>query len=519
MGHLPTVEFVFDAAHLPLFTPDEIYRHCDGALLQKLSEDRRIERKSCRIERRAVGDYLSMWANTKPSGGLLAIGIENDGSITGCQSLSVEERNGLDKAAYDYCPDCRSDSRLVAVVNTEGGDDFILLIRVYYREDRVVRTTAGKAFVRIGDAKHELSEEEIRELQIDKHELDLEREPVVDLIWPDEFHADLVKAFCGSVRDKWGLTSDQTNEQILTHRRLGKIIGGAFVPNTACLLAFANDPLEKFPGCKVRFLRFDGEMEKTGERYNVVKDIATEGPIPLLIEHTAEIIESQLRDFSALGKDGKFYSVPEYPRSAWYEALVNACVHRSYGLKTRPVFVKMFDDRLVIESPGGFPPTVTPDNIYENHHPRNPTTMDALKYLDFVKCHNEGTRRMRETMAESKLPLPEFEQKGTAGGAFGVRVTLRNNVKFRKALVDSTVHASIDESKLRNLDDRERMVLNFIAENGRINVSQCQRQLTMSRWHTAKTLLTAMTRKGLLKHRKPSGVDRSRSFFTLARRK
>ena len=143
--------------------------------------------------------------------------------------------------------------------------------------------------------------------------------------------------------------------------------------------------------------------------------------------------------------------------------------------------------------------------------------MDALKYLDFVKCHNEGTRRMRDTMTESKLPLPEFEQKGTDGGAFAVRVTLRNNVKFRKALVDSTVHGALDESQLRNLDERERMVLNFIAENGQINVSQCQRQLAISRWHTAKRLLIGMTRKGLLKYQKQSDVDRSRSFFTLAR--
>jgi ATP-dependent DNA helicase RecG len=512
-------QVVLDAPYLPLLSPDEIYRHADGPLLQNLREDRRIERKSCRVDRRVVGDYFSMWANTKPAGGLLAIGIENDGSISGCQRLSVEERNDLEKAAHDYCPDCRSDSRLVPVVNADGKPDFVLLIRVFYREDKVVRTAAGKAFVRIGDEKHELSDGEIREFQIDKHELDLEKEPSVDSVWPGEFHNELITAFCASVRAKWTLSAEHPNEEILVHRHLGKIVNGVFVPNTACMLLFANDPLEKFPGCNVRFLRFEGETEKTGEQYNVVKDLTTEGPIPLLIEGAASIVESQLRDFSALGKDGKFYSVPEYPRSAWYEALVNACVHRSYGLKSRPVFVKMFDDRLVIESPGGFPPTVTPDNIYESHHPRNPTIMEALKYLDFVKCHNEGTRRMRDTMTESKLPLPEFEQKGTDGGAFAVRVTLRNNVNYRKALVDSKVHDTIDESRLRDVDERERMVLNFIADNGQINVSQCQRQLGMSRWHTAKRLLIAMTRKRLLKYHKQSDVDRSRSFFTLARRK
>ena len=311
------------------------------------------------------------------------------------------------------------------------------------------------------------------------------------------------------------MKGDQTNEQILHHRRLGRLSNGMFIPNNACVLVFASDPMLRFPGCNVRFLRYSGEIEGTGEHYNVVKDIPIEGPIPRLIVQTAGVLEAQLRDFSALGKDGKFYKVPEYPRSAWYEALVNASGHRSYGLKTAPIFVKMFDDRLVIQSPGGFPPTVTPQNIYESHQPRNPIVMDALKYLDFVKCHNEGTRRMRDTMTESKLPTPEFEQKSASGGAHSVKVTLRNNIKFRKALVDASLSHVLTEPLLKSLNQRERMVLNFIAENGSINVSQCQRQLEIARWHTSKRFLIGMVKKGLLSYAKSSEKDRSRSSFSL----
>jgi ATP-dependent DNA helicase RecG len=77
----------------------------------------------------------------------------------------------------------------------------------------------------------------------------------------------------------------------------------------------------------------------------------------------AAILTSQLRDFTRLGDDGVFYTAPEYPNAAWYEALVNAVVHRSYGLKNMNIFVKMFDDKLVIESPGGLPPAdLTPSD-------------------------------------------------------------------------------------------------------------------------------------------------------------
>ena len=131
----------------------------------------------------------------------------------------------------------------------------------------------------------------------------------------------------------------------------------------------------------------------------VKKDIwIDQYPIPRQIVEIEKVLDAQIREFSRLGKDGLFYTAPEYPKAAWYEAIVNACVHRSYGLKNMNIFVKMFDDRLVIESPGGFPPLVTSENIYDMHQPRNPYLMAALFYLDFVKCANEGTRRMKQVM-------------------------------------------------------------------------------------------------------------------------
>ena len=84
---------------------------------------------------------------------------------------------------------------------------------------------------------------------------------------------------------------------------------------------------------------------------------------------------------------------------AWYEALVNACVHRSYNLKNMNIFIRMFDDRLEIESPGGFPPLVTPENIYYTEHPRNPFLFNAMFYLKLVRViiylahHRTGTSR------------------------------------------------------------------------------------------------------------------------------
>jgi ATP-dependent DNA helicase RecG len=95
------------------------------------------------------------------------------------------------------------------------------------------------------------------------------------------------------------------------------------LPALSCLRAI---PPIKFPGCKTRFLRFEGEHEHNGSSLNAVKDVTFEGPVPSLILQTARLVDSQLRTFSKLGTDGKFYTDPEYPPGAWYEAIVNACV-------------------------------------------------------------------------------------------------------------------------------------------------------------------------------------------------
>lgn len=503
---------------LPILLPDDLYRSLDADLLNTLKEDRRVERKPSGIHSRALGEYFSMWANTAPEGGLLFIGIEDNGTIGGCSRLSHSELNERELAGKVFCPDARYDSKRIPVINLKGEPDFVLTIRVFYREDKVVAHTDGSVWTRVGDQKRRLSDEEVRELQNDKGQVDLEREPC-GVRYPDDFDGALIQKFCDGVKRVRQLAGDHAREEILVARRLGFFADSQFVPNNACALLFATDPMVAFPGCKVRFLRFDGEFEKTGSEYNVVKDISHEGSVPHLIADTAQTLRQQLREFSKFGPDGKFYAVPEYPEEAWYEALVNACVHRSYGLRNMNIMVKMFDDRLVVESPGGFPPFVTPQNIYTAHHPRNPRLMDAMFYLDFVRAHNEGTRRIRDAMERMNLPEPEFAQKEINAGYTGVRVTLRNSAKQRVAWIDTDASKILGEDVSRLLTDEERRVVNFVAEHSKINVSECQRILpSIKTWHSAKKILDGLVEKGIFIYETPSGVSRdSRAHYELRR--
>jgi ATP-dependent DNA helicase RecG len=217
-----------------------------------------------------------------------------------------------------------------------------------------------------------------------------------------------------------------------------------------------------------------------------------------------------------LGKDGRFYTNAEYPKDVWLEALVNATVHRSYNLKNMMTYVRMFDDRVVFESPGGFPPPTNEKNIYEIHNPRNPHLMNALYYLDFVHCAHEGTARMRTMMAEANLPLPEFAQKQI--GHHQVHVTLRNNVDARKIFVDEDAANIIGRVLFDTLKDDERMIINYIAERGHMNVSDANRLLNND-WRTAKNKLERLTERGVLLKQSRTGKKQDPSQrYVLKRR-
>lgn len=501
-----------------LWTADDIYTVAfkDGAeRLLRFAEDNRVEWKSARYSPKELSDYFSMWANTQPHGGLIVIGIEDSGTVTGCLDVGPDKISDFEQVGPAQCADARFETRRIEVVKSDGSPDFLLLIRVYYRPDKLVETVRGDAFVCVGRTKRKLTEDEKREIRINKGQIQHEKEPV-GLRYPNDFDDILIREFCEQYRSKRGLSGGQTREQILCLNHLGTIQNGTFTPNLACALLFAIDPRNVVPGARIRFMRFEGTEERTGRQYNAVKDVFVDGAVPVAIQEAENVISGQIRDFTRLGRNGKFYTRPEYPQDAWLEAVVNACVHRSYNLKNMMIYVKMFDDRLVIESPGGFPPPVTPENIYDTHNPRNPHLMNALFYFGRVKCAHEGTRRMRDEMLEAELPAPEFTQKEI--GTHQVHVVLRNNIEARKEFVEAGALKLIGEAVYEQLEQNEKQIINFVAERGHINVSDVNRLLRKD-WATSKKILDQLVTKKILVRNSRTNKPRDPSARYVLRRR
>jgi ATP-dependent DNA helicase RecG len=492
-----------------LFKPDKLFASQDAEFIRQLPEDTRFDRKSNRVQADTLAALLSAFGNGPAvEGGVVAIGIADDGVIEGCKSLSQSRLSDIERCGRDRCVDGRFQTTRVPCRNAKGEDDFIVLARIHYVENRLVECTDGSAFCREGDTTRRLTEAEKQEFRINKGERAFELDPCA-LAYPDDFRQAEIRRFASQIRTARGGSDAISDEEILQSMRMGRTRGGKFEPNNVCALLFAKDPQLVFPGAYVHVLRYNGVEEKSGNEYNVIKDRMFSGTIMDMIKEAASFVDSNLREFTEF-RDGKFYPCPEYPHDAWYELIVNACVHRSYNDKNSPVFVKLFDDHFVVKSPGAFMPQVTPENLF--HKPRNPFLMFAMREFGEVRLIGEGTQRVKREMNDARLPAPRF-----SGNTSSVTVALYNEIANRTNSLDSEAYKVLGEALSFSLDSDERRLVNFVIENKTIKPTDALRILPTTYWQTAQKKLQRLVNRGILDFHTTKKRDPN-SYYTLHQR-
>ena len=340
----------------------------DPAVFAAAKENQYFDRKSARIKPNDAARHIVAFANA--AGGKLVIGIEDDGEITGFRrsgSRDIEDFRHAPLACCEPVPVVRAVE--VAVTNSRGEDDFILVLDVRPSTDHVIARRGDRAvFLRQGDRSVVLGHDQITALEYDKNQRRFEDE-VADRSSIDDVDPEVM------ARYKKELGTDVPDEQVLRSR--GFLVDGHLT--NAGVLIFAENPTRFIPCARVRVIRFDGNKMQTGRRLNIVKERTFDGPLPKVIEGAKAMISEQLREFQYLGDDGRFKVIPEYPEFAWFEGLVNAVTHRNYAHSGDHIRVMMYDDRMEILSPGKLPNVVTLENMRHTRWARNPIIASSTR--------------------------------------------------------------------------------------------------------------------------------------------
>jgi ATP-dependent DNA helicase RecG len=358
-------------------------------------ESQFVEFKRAAVEARHLAEDLVALANA--DGGTVFIGVEDDGRVSGIEGYqdNVDE---LLRTPYIHCvPPVEAQSYTFTL---EGKT--ILALDIAYSTQ--VHETTGKAvYLRVGRKNQRLGVNDILRLAYAKGQAALESKPIEEAAFDDLDQA-LISDYCARI----GAAGDPRD--VLYSRDLLLRREDRLVPTLGCVLLFAQKPQRYLPRCGLDFLKFEGTRQLVGQELNIVKREIIERPLPRLLERAFEVVGMHVREYSRLGQDGVFHTIPEYPAFAWQEAIVNAVAHRDYSVTGKAIQVRMFDDRLEVESPGRLPGHVRLDNLVQERFSRNPQIVRVLIEFGYMRDIGEGIDRMIAEMEKVGLPAPEFSE-------------------------------------------------------------------------------------------------------------
>ena len=322
-------------------------------------------------------------------GGDIAIGVsDKTRKIEGVDQYT-EKLKELLRVPLDFCnPSVSITSDLLPCTDKDGNENHILLMHIPASSE-LHANQADEAYMRVGDKSRKLSFEERIQLMYDKGERYYEDTAVYGAT-VDDIDMTAVERYTELI----GYTKSakqylQENNGFITTNAKGEE-----QVSVACILLFGKYPQKFFPRGRTRFIRYKGTEERVGAEMNVIKDVTFEGTILDQVKATIAYLETQVEEHTFLGQHGQFVTNRDYPKFVIQEMVVNACCHRAYNIKGTEIQIKMFDNRLVFESPGRLPGTVKPSNIRHTHFSRNPKIAQFLKAYDFVKEFGEGVDRM-----------------------------------------------------------------------------------------------------------------------------
>lgn len=189
-----------EAAIDALWEPRDIWLKLTEERISRFKEDRRVEYKSVKtkINRSSISEYYSMYSNTN-AGGVMVFGVADGGRIEGCATLSPEQLNEIDKLHVMMCPLAKPEAKRIAV---NGGKDFVIAVYLPC-VGQLVENHRGDAFVRYGDSKHKMSDEEKQDFRSTRHQRTWETE-IAGLRYPDDFDPDAISAICDGFRVREG---------------------------------------------------------------------------------------------------------------------------------------------------------------------------------------------------------------------------------------------------------------------------------------------------------------------------
>lgn len=444
-------------------------------LIEK-GESRSVEFKESLSLKDKIGENVSAFSNTRK--GFVLVGVADSGEIKGIdigkktiESLANYIKQHTDNHVYPAIDVKRIDKKEIIIIEIDEKSEKPVFFK-------------GKAYKRIGKSVHRLSASEIRELA-KKSTKTYWDEQACEGASLDDIDMEFVKKIFIPLYEK---TSDKkiTGNPNELLESLNCIRNNK--PTNAGILLFGKNPQKIFAKSYIALARYKGNVESV-ERLDYKEFNGNLfGQIDKCNDHIIEhiAIMSNLEPGKIKRED-----IPEYGRFSVRELITNAVCHRDYEDQHTKVIIKMFSDKITFYNPGGLPKDITPKNITEKQFSRNQNIANALAKVRYIEELGEGWNKIikehKDHLLKPSMPMIESDESTTL-------VTI-NSIKEKFK----------EEEKRMELNDRQKKIIKFIEENGRITTSSCATLLDASN----DTALRELTRLKSINLIKRNGIGRN----------
>ena len=147
------------------------------------------------------------------NGGVIAVGITDDGQIEGFNNYGINKLNDFQKIVTNYLsPTPNYKDELIEIKNNKNEKDNILLFHIEPALNFIVRNNKDEVYLRQGDSSIKLNTEQVRSLEYEKRERNFESE-VLNMSSTDDIDLEVMEIY----KDKIGAIN-LSNEQVLKAR-------------------------------------------------------------------------------------------------------------------------------------------------------------------------------------------------------------------------------------------------------------------------------------------------------------
>lgn len=433
---------------------------------------------------------------TNTIGGVLYLGVEDDGTITGVHKKHNDAVGVTALIANNTVPPI---SVRAEVIYEESHN--ILKIEIP-RSRGVVATTWGKILRR--RLKLDGSPEaipmypyEIPSRLSELGMLDYSAQPLdgatIDDLDPNQRVRlrKIIQTRQGGEKNLLTLSDDELDIAL----RLVTKSGESYVPTVTGMLLLGKEEriAELIPTAKATFQVLEGTAVRINE----------DSSKPLL--ELFENYETYIRAWNPERETeyGLFrIPIPEFDWSAFREGLVNAFCHRDYTMLGR-VRVSIDDEGLSISNPGGFIDGVNLKNLLTvEPHGRNPALADALKRIGLAEKTGRGIDRIFEGSIVFGRPWPDYSES----------TSQMVKLFIQRAKADLAFAKIVSDEKNRqgkSLSIYNLMILSVLNSERRITIDRIVEVTNLSE-NKIRTAIELMIEQGLIE---ASGRGKNRTFI------